>query len=226
MSISIRRARVSDVPAIQTCNLHCLPENYHMKYFLYHILSWPQLTWCAEDSSGRIVGYVLAKMDEEEDEAGDAHGHITSLAVLRSHRKLGIATKLMQATQQSQIEAYDGVYLTLHVRETNRVALRLYKETLGFSITEVEQKYYADDENALAMRKDLQPERVAAAAKKMGKVPSKPGAAKAETGGAPSSAAGAADSATAPAGSDGEGANATAAAPKKAARKRRPKKKR
>lgn len=29
---------------------------------MYHALSWPQLSYVAEDSKGRIVGYVLAKM--------------------------------------------------------------------------------------------------------------------------------------------------------------------
>ena len=33
-----------------------------MKYYLYHMLSWPQLPYVAEDSDGKIVGYVLAKM--------------------------------------------------------------------------------------------------------------------------------------------------------------------
>ncbi len=32
------------------------------QYYLYHILSWPQLLHVAEDYDGRIVGYVLAKM--------------------------------------------------------------------------------------------------------------------------------------------------------------------
>lgn len=36
-------------------------------------------------NSGKIVGYVLAKM--EEDANVPPHGHITSLAVLRTHRK-------------------------------------------------------------------------------------------------------------------------------------------
>ncbi len=40
----------------------CLPENYQMKYYMYHGLSWPQLSYVAEDESGKIVGYVLAKM--------------------------------------------------------------------------------------------------------------------------------------------------------------------
>ena len=32
-----------------------------MQYYLYHVLSWPQLLYVAEDNK-RIVGYVLAKM--------------------------------------------------------------------------------------------------------------------------------------------------------------------
>lgn len=64
---------------IQNCNLLDLPENYQMKYCkhlffifimnasnymldLYHALSWPQLSFVAEDESGKVVGYVLAKM--------------------------------------------------------------------------------------------------------------------------------------------------------------------
>ena len=37
-----------------------------MKYYFYHLLSWPQLLWVAEDFDGRIVGYVLSKMEGEE----------------------------------------------------------------------------------------------------------------------------------------------------------------
>lgn len=29
---------------MQHCNLLCLPENYQMKYYFYHGLSWPQVT--------------------------------------------------------------------------------------------------------------------------------------------------------------------------------------
>jgi len=94
--VCIRKATIDDLLAMQACNLLCLPENYQMKYYFYHILSWPHLLYVAEDYNGRIVGYVLAKMEEESNEC---HGHITSLAVLRTHRKLGLATKLMNAAQ-------------------------------------------------------------------------------------------------------------------------------
>ena len=33
-----------------------------MKYYMYHGLSWPQLSYVAEDEKGKIVGYVLAKV--------------------------------------------------------------------------------------------------------------------------------------------------------------------
>lgn len=136
--VSIRVANIDDLLSIQNSNLHCLPENYQMKYYMYHLLSWPQLTYVAEDYDGKIVGYVLAKMSvttallrilhlvswrksqighpaiclwlffkssvcyhcREEDDPEDIHGHITSLAVLRTHRKLGLATLLMTASRE------------------------------------------------------------------------------------------------------------------------------
>jgi len=71
-------------------------------------------------------------------------------------------------------EVYDAEYVSLHVRRGNRAALSLYRETLGFgyvhdelildhqkpdlgpfSVHEVEAKYYADGEDAYAMRKPI-----------------------------------------------------------------------
>lgn len=53
------------------------------------------------------------------------------------------------------IISYFTRYVSLHVRVSNRAALNLYEKTLQFSKTEVEAKYYADGEDAFAMRKDL-----------------------------------------------------------------------
>lgn len=70
---------------MQNTNQLCLPENYGLKYFMYHGLSWPQvpawplrafrrppltprtgllaqISFVAEDEQGKIVGYVLAKV--------------------------------------------------------------------------------------------------------------------------------------------------------------------
>jgi len=48
--MNIRRATCDDLLATQDCNLLCLPENYQLKYYMYHALSWPQLSYVAEDS--------------------------------------------------------------------------------------------------------------------------------------------------------------------------------
>lgn len=152
--ITIRRAEVSDMIAMQNANLHCLPENYQLKYYLYHALTWPQLLYVAEDHKKRIVGYVLAKMEED---AEVPHGHITSVAVMRSHRKLGLATQLMSAVEQDMVECYGAEYCSLHVRVSNQAALHLYRETLGFRIKDTDKKYYADGEDAYLMVKDVPP---------------------------------------------------------------------
>ncbi|KAG4961966.1 hypothetical protein JHK84_039059 [Glycine max] len=47
--VCIRKATVKELLAMQACNLFCLPENYQMKYYLYHILSWPHLLYVAQD---------------------------------------------------------------------------------------------------------------------------------------------------------------------------------
>lgn len=124
-----------------------------MKYYLYHALSWPELLYVAETEEGKIVGYVLAKIEDEDSEKEEpVHGHITSISVLRSHRKLGLATRLMQASQKAMHNVYEAEYCSLHVRIGNRAAIALYRDTLGFQVIKTEAKYYADGEDAYDMR--------------------------------------------------------------------------
>ena len=137
--------RPADIPHVQQTNLTNLPENYFCKYYLYHALTWPQLSYVAIDvrfgissffsmlhkaiardgleatvaitwrpiltrvqisrppktpyDPPKIVGYVLAKMEEEPSD-GVQHGHITSLSVMRTHRRLGLAEKLMRLSRE------------------------------------------------------------------------------------------------------------------------------
>ncbi|KAK4162634.1 N-terminal acetyltransferase A complex catalytic subunit ard1 [Cladorrhinum sp. PSN259] len=161
--MDIRILRPSDIPLIQHANLENLPENYFLKYYLYHALSWPQLSYVAVDASRppktpydypKIVGYVLAKMEEEPTD-GVQHGHITSLSVMRTHRKLGIAEKLMRQSQQAMVETFNAQYVSLHVRVSNQAAIHLYRNTLGFATEKTESKYYADGEDAFCMKLEL-----------------------------------------------------------------------
>lgn len=101
------------------------------------------------------MGYVLAKMEEPDPGEESKHGHITSLAVKRPFRRLGLAQKLMNQASMAMVECFDAQYVSLHVRKSNRAALNLYTNSLGFKILEIEPKYYADGEDAYSMRRDL-----------------------------------------------------------------------
>ncbi|VEL31077.1 unnamed protein product [Protopolystoma xenopodis] len=142
---------------MRDCNLDCLPENYQMKYYFYHGLSWPQLSYVAEADDGEIVGYVLAKMEEDPEDM--QYGHITSLAVKRTYRRLGLAQALMNLASKAMIDTFGAKYVSLHVRRSNRAALTLYRKTLGFEIADVEPMYYADGEDAFAMHLWLSPKK-------------------------------------------------------------------
>lgn len=192
MGITIRRATIHDIQAMQNANLHNLPENYQLKYYMYHILSWPQASFVATtydpiddeefdhlvdetadipadftqtDPKGdtavvrkgeKLVAYVLGKMDDDPDaEDKTPHGHVTSLSVMRTYRRLGLAEKLMRQSLFAMCESFGGKYVSLHVRKSNRAALHLYRDSLKFEVTSIEKSYYQDGEDAYAMRLDL-----------------------------------------------------------------------
>ncbi|EXJ64941.1 acetyltransferase [Cladophialophora yegresii CBS 114405] len=162
--VSSYPSHISLLPSIQQCNLSNLPENYFLKYYIYHALTWPQLSFVAvvrgpgskPPKYPKVVGYVLAKMEEDPPD-GVQHGHITSLSVMRTHRRLGIAEKLMRMSQRAMAEVFNAEYVSLHVRMSNTAALHLYRDTLRFEVEKVESKYYGDGEDAYAMRMDLRP---------------------------------------------------------------------
>ena len=52
-------------------------------------------------------------------------------------------------------EVFNANYVSLHVRMSNSAALHLYRDTLGFEVEKIESKYYADGEDAYAMKMDL-----------------------------------------------------------------------
>lgn len=198
MPINIRRATIDDIICMQNANLHNLPENYMMKYYLYHILSWPEASFVATTTSNvfdeedlennegseqqddhlvindpitgreikldptyvspgeKLVGYVLVKMNDDPDPQDQPlNGHITSLSVMRTYRRMGIAENLMRQALFALRELHDAEYVSLHVRQSNRAALHLYRDTLEFEVLSIEKSYYQDGEDAYAMKKVL-----------------------------------------------------------------------
>lgn len=139
MPIIIKRATVSNILDMQHMNMMCLPENYSMKYYLYHLLTWPELSFVAVDEKNKVVGYVMGKLDEDDEfdnpkNGKIIYGHVTSLAVKLTYRKLGIARALMEYVERQMSLVYFVTHVTLHVRVGNNGALHLYQDSLKFKV--------------------------------------------------------------------------------------------
>ena len=117
------------------------------------MISYPRLVYVVKDYRKKIVGYVMGIMDEESMEC---RAHIVSVAVLRTHRKLGLATKLMTLAHNA-MEVFGAWYVCLKVRKSKLEAFQLYNQSLGYIIHGIEDKYYADGEDAYDMYKPLRP---------------------------------------------------------------------
>jgi len=155
--MNLRRVEVNDLVKLLTCNLHNIPENYYMTYWQRIIFNWPDLSFLAEDENGKVVGYVLSSIEPEESEPYAQVGSVNSLSVLRPYRRLGLAQRLMNLSKDAMLR--DDVpieCIQLHVRRSNRAALSLYNK-LGYRYHTTEEKYYADEEDALIMRLPIQP---------------------------------------------------------------------
>lgn len=132
-----------------------------------------------EQQVKKIVGYILGKvvkgyhysaraplspsivsLHESEEEVTTApvsltkhRGHITSIAILSTYRRRGIAELLMKQLHHHMNTGYVTNYVGLNVRATNIGAKRLYCEKLGYEVSDTIKRYYDDDSDALFMRK-------------------------------------------------------------------------
>jgi ribosomal protein S18 acetylase RimI-like enzyme len=82
-------------------------------------------------------------------------GHVTSLAVLPTHRRKGLAAELMEQLHFHMDEGLGASGVGLHVRVSNIAARRLYCEGMGYGVVDVIRGYYQDGEDAFFMRKNF-----------------------------------------------------------------------
>ncbi|EDO06356.1 putative N-terminal acetyltransferase A complex catalytic subunit NAA10 [Babesia bovis T2Bo] len=146
--LTIRRASMYDLIGTSDCNLVNVIENYQMKYYFYHLLSWPQLTNIAVSPSGYVCGYSMAKLEEDVENAG----HLTAVGVLRSYRYMGIAKNVIKQTHNAMNAIYACTAVYLFVRVSNWAAFNMYKHKFGYVIDETVREYFHDKEDAYSMK--------------------------------------------------------------------------
>ena len=168
--VDIRRARTEDLESMQACNVACMPnEAYPLEYFAWHVRLWPQIQFVAEErrpgrKGGEIVGYVLTRMERHDwrsSPRGPERGHVVSLAVLPSHRKMGLGESLMRQVETDLVRCFAAECVSLNLRHSNKVARRLYEHVLSFAVHAEKEGLYTDadggKEDGIEMRKALPP---------------------------------------------------------------------
>ena len=153
----IRRCTIEDLEGVIDVNERELPEDY--PYFFYKSIldNFPESFLVATNSHGRIVGYVMWRV--ERIPAKDSlrllsKGHLVSIAVSTASRRKGIASDLLNNSMPA-IEKSNITEFVLEVRVSNYGAIDLYK-TFGFEIESIKKKYYRDGENAYFMVKKVE----------------------------------------------------------------------
>ncbi len=48
---------------------------------------------------------------------------------------------LMRPSEEAMADVYKASFVSLHVRKSNKAAIGLYRDSLGFEVVSVEQKY-------------------------------------------------------------------------------------
>jgi N-terminal acetyltransferase B complex catalytic subunit len=69
------------------------------------------------------MGYILGKAEGNKELW---HGHVTAVTVSLEYRRLGIASKLMAFLEDVSQRVYNGFFVDLFVRVSNKLAQTMY----------------------------------------------------------------------------------------------------
>lgn len=153
---SVRGVTPGDLISVIEINLKTLPEHYSDYFYETLLAELPEAFLLAE-AGGRPVGYIMCKTEygfSNFRKLGFVKkGHLVSVAVLHSHRGMGMGKALVcRALDGVRSRKCDELYL--EVRCSNAAAVRMY-EAMGFSIRQRLGTYYKDGEDAFLMSIEL-----------------------------------------------------------------------
>jgi len=149
----VRRALDKDLPFVVEINRHELPENYSPHFFKDMLDNHGEFFFVAE-AQDKIVGYVMCRKEVDFSPflgypSLSPRGHVVSLAVRSTHRRMGIGVSLMLAAHEAMRSA--GLKESyLEVRIDNSPAVELYKR-IGYEVNKTISSYYLDGTSAHLM---------------------------------------------------------------------------
>ena len=147
MTVEFRKLKLRDLGEIEDIERASYPTPWSRSMFAGELAKPSSICLGAIDVEiDHLVGYLIISRYVDA-------WHVMNLAVAHSHRRRGIATRLME--RLFELTASDGRRgYTLEVRVSNDAAIKLY-ETLGFRARGIRRGYYTDNrEDALIMWRD------------------------------------------------------------------------
>jgi ribosomal-protein-alanine N-acetyltransferase len=147
MTVEFRKLKLRDLSAIEDIERASYPTPWSRSMFAGELAKPSSICLGAIDVEiDQLVGYLIISRYVDA-------WHVMNLAVAHSHRRRGIATRLME--RLFELTASDGRRgYTLEVRVSNEAAIKLY-EALGFRARGIRRGYYTDNrEDALIMWRD------------------------------------------------------------------------
>jgi len=148
---TFRAFTCDDMFRFNNVNLDPLTETYNLPFYLQYLGKWPEYFSLAEDTHGRMMGYIMGKVEGKNE---SWHGHVTAVTVAPEYRRLAVGKKLMTMLEEISEKVYDAYFVDLFVRISNNVAIDMYKK-FGYSIYRQVLGYYSGTEDAYDMRKPL-----------------------------------------------------------------------
>jgi len=168
---TVRPLSAGDLFRFNNVNMDHWTETYSCSFYLNYLAQWPDMAFTAYAAhSDRTMGYVLGKAEGHEAQAARAsrrsateatlHGHVTAVTVAPEYRRLRVARMLMDMLEHVSTAVYQGYFVDLFVRPSNKTAITMY-EKFGYSVHRRVHAYYRSSdprqpiEDGYDMRKAL-----------------------------------------------------------------------
>ena len=146
MSFLLRRLELTDLDAIETIERASYPTPWSRSMFASELAKQSSLSIAAVTPEEQLVGYLVLSRYVDA-------WHVMNVAVDPAHRRLGIASAMLQRLFELTRDDAERGY-TLEVRVSNLAAISLY-ESFGFVSRGVRRGYYTDNrEDAVIMWRD------------------------------------------------------------------------
>lgn len=143
--LEIKSAGWRDVRDVFNLEKACFDQDAWPIWDVLGVLTFPEIIRLKAELDGRLIGFIAA-----DQRASWGEGWIATLGVLPAYRRMGVATRLLDACENQ----LDVDRIKLSVRAANRPAVQLYRRR-GYQLTGAWPGYYSSKEDALIFEKRL-----------------------------------------------------------------------